>query len=138
MKKLTPQERQNLLNGKWSSNTNLDFIKWLMEKAGEPYKVNVHPNCTTIEIPGREHAFFIEEFEWKCPDYVKAHLLQSAIEGFNLEPNIACSIENRMHGIYIVNIGNRDIIEIFMFDEICTVSTKKLALQYVWEREDRG
>jgi hypothetical protein len=103
---------------------DIDFIKWKIEKAGEPFKVTVYPKCTMVKIPGREHDFFIEDFEIECPDYIKSLLSQRAWD---------CIYTHREGKIN--DVFNTVLFKVYSFDSID--QAKESALKYIYEQETK-
>lgn len=121
---------------------DIDFIKWKFEKAGTPFKVNVYPNCTTIVIPGKEHAFFIEEFESICPDYIKSLLSQKAIDGVNSDGETDYNIKQDHTGVFVTKLYRIGMIEKNRHSTVGRfyntgdlTQAKESALQYIFEQE---
>jgi hypothetical protein len=117
---------------------NSDFIKWVFDKAGEPFKVTVFPNITMIDFPIYEHSKDINDFEKVCPDWLKSFLWQKAIEGVNREARFeakAFIIEQSYTSIKVYDWAKTEFCMATILDDNNEKNAKEAALKYIWEQE---
>jgi hypothetical protein len=119
---------QEIKDGVGNAQPNIDFIKWMCEKAGWVWK----ENCG-IEIGETRGTYFSIKTR-HCEQYIYPLLLQRAIEGVNAKDEefpyfVMYDDEIDVH--CLISKKNKS----FQYSKASIDTAKEAALEYIWKQE---